>query len=217
LAVTATLHTTGHHQFWDQTNASWTDAADLQPGQSTLTTPDGTTVQITAVTSHTGEQLMRDLTVADIHTYYVIAGDTPVLVHNCLGEELYGRAKELNGTRASPKNSTTAVAKVRSTADPNVTDTWVATEHPSIPNEWRGNMPNGTERLIRGPGHAETTILDALGDDWELVGIASSTRICPTCFGRLLAYGLSPSMVGYGRGHSSTGNTPYRVMLSDDR
>ncbi|WP_243715217.1 hypothetical protein [Micromonospora sp. KC207] len=26
---------------------------------------------------------MRDLTVADVHTYYVIAGDTPVLVHNC--------------------------------------------------------------------------------------------------------------------------------------
>jgi hypothetical protein len=29
---------------------------------------------------------MRDLTVDDIHTYYVIAGTKPVLVHNC-GEE----------------------------------------------------------------------------------------------------------------------------------
>ena len=26
---------------------------------------------------------MHDLTVADIHTYYVVAGDEPVLVHNC--------------------------------------------------------------------------------------------------------------------------------------
>ena len=26
---------------------------------------------------------MRDLTVADVHTYYVLAGNTPVLVHNC--------------------------------------------------------------------------------------------------------------------------------------
>jgi len=26
---------------------------------------------------------MRNLTVADLHTYYVIAGTTPVLVHNC--------------------------------------------------------------------------------------------------------------------------------------
>jgi hypothetical protein len=28
---------------------------------------------------------MRDLTVADLHTYYVIAGTSPVLVHNCGG------------------------------------------------------------------------------------------------------------------------------------
>jgi hypothetical protein len=31
---------------------------------------------------------MRTLTVADIHTYYVIAGNTPVLVHNCEDESL---------------------------------------------------------------------------------------------------------------------------------
>jgi hypothetical protein len=29
---------------------------------------------------------MRDLTVADVHTYYVVAGTTPVLVHNCDGK-----------------------------------------------------------------------------------------------------------------------------------
>jgi len=28
---------------------------------------------------------MRDLTVARVHTYYVVAGTTPVLVHNCGG------------------------------------------------------------------------------------------------------------------------------------
>lgn len=28
---------------------------------------------------------MHDLTIADIHTYYVLAGNTPVLVHNCGG------------------------------------------------------------------------------------------------------------------------------------
>ncbi|MER5702788.1 hypothetical protein ABT023_12705 [Micromonospora sp. NPDC002296] len=31
---------------------------------------------------------MRDLTVANVHTYYVIAGNTPVLVHNC-GDALF--------------------------------------------------------------------------------------------------------------------------------
>src|SRR5262249_7611999 len=34
---------------------------------------------------YTGAKDMRNLTVADIHTYYVIAGNTPVLVHNCGG------------------------------------------------------------------------------------------------------------------------------------
>jgi hypothetical protein len=29
-----------------------------------------------------GEQTMHDLTIADIHTYHVVAGNTPVLVHN---------------------------------------------------------------------------------------------------------------------------------------
>jgi hypothetical protein len=32
-----------------------------------------------------GRQWMHDLTVAEIHTYYIVAGTTPVLVHNCGG------------------------------------------------------------------------------------------------------------------------------------
>lgn len=34
---------------------------------------------------HTGSQRTYDLTVDSVHTYYVVAGDTPVLVHNCGG------------------------------------------------------------------------------------------------------------------------------------
>jgi hypothetical protein len=40
------------------------------------------------VKSYTGTKEMRDLTVADVHTYYVLAGTTPVLVHNCNGATL---------------------------------------------------------------------------------------------------------------------------------
>ncbi|WP_328414289.1 HINT domain-containing protein [Micromonospora sp. NBC_00389] len=76
------LYTTQHHPFWDQTNQQWVDAANLTVGHQ-LRTTDGDTVTVTAVRNHTGAQNMRDLTVADIHTYYVIAGNTPVLVHNC--------------------------------------------------------------------------------------------------------------------------------------
>src|SRR6185503_20925481 len=44
--------------------------------------PGATTVTVTRVTSVAGTRYMRDLTVAEIHTYYVLAGTTPVLVHN---------------------------------------------------------------------------------------------------------------------------------------
>ena len=101
LGAVAALHTTDHHQFWDQTTSAWTDAAKLRPGVSTLLTADGQTVTVTAVSSQPGDQLMRDLTVADTHTYYVVAGDTPVLVHNCNTSGVYKSeglsANELEG------------------------------------------------------------------------------------------------------------------------
>jgi hypothetical protein len=78
----ATLHTTQHHPFWDATTQAWTNAADLKPGLSTLLTADGHTLEVLGVDNHTGDQTMRDLTVANTHTYYVVAGGKPVLVHN---------------------------------------------------------------------------------------------------------------------------------------
>ena len=41
---------------------------------------------------------MHDLTIADTHTYYVVAGATPVLVHNCNsgGVSLVG-ARQVSG------------------------------------------------------------------------------------------------------------------------
>lgn len=60
----------------------WIDATDLQPGQW-LQTGSGTWVQITAVERWTEDTTVYNLTVTGIHTYYVLAGDTSVLVHNC--------------------------------------------------------------------------------------------------------------------------------------
>jgi len=76
------LHTTAHHPFWDAATGSWVDAADLIPGTSTLVGPDGQRQYVTDVDNYTGAKVMRDLTVATTHTYYVIAGSNPVLVHN---------------------------------------------------------------------------------------------------------------------------------------
>ncbi|MFT2016419.1 hypothetical protein ACMA1D_11330 [Streptomyces sp. 796.1] len=44
--------------------------------------PDGATVRV-ASTRHFSElQRTHDLTVSGVHTYYVVAGETPALVHN---------------------------------------------------------------------------------------------------------------------------------------
>src|SRR5262249_39462123 len=78
---TSTLHTTAHHPFWDATTGAWVDAAALVAGHQ-LRTADQTIATVIAVRSHTGAKDMHDLTVASVHTYYVLAGSTPVLVHN---------------------------------------------------------------------------------------------------------------------------------------
>ncbi|MBB5873446.1 RHS repeat-associated protein [Allocatelliglobosispora scoriae] len=80
-----TLQTTDHHPFWDATDGRWVDAADLEVGHE-LTGPTGERLTVLAVRSFTGAKVMRDLTVDTIHTYYVLAGVIPVLVHNCDGE-----------------------------------------------------------------------------------------------------------------------------------
>ena len=78
----AALETTQHHPFWDDTAGTWVDAKDLDAGHR-LRSFDGTTVWVAKTTRYAGQQVMYDLTVDTIHTYYVIAGKIPVLVHNC--------------------------------------------------------------------------------------------------------------------------------------
>ncbi|MEO3931125.1 polymorphic toxin-type HINT domain-containing protein [Micromonosporaceae bacterium B7E4] len=84
--TTSVLKTTAHHPFWDVTTGAWIDAAELVVGESTLVGPDGQIQYVTAVRNFTGSEVMRDLTVDDIHTYCVATGETPVLVYNCGGE-----------------------------------------------------------------------------------------------------------------------------------
>ncbi|WP_433230023.1 polymorphic toxin-type HINT domain-containing protein [Micromonospora sp. CA-248260] len=73
---------TDGHPFWVADLKKWVPATDLEPGQW-LRTSAGTYVQIEAVRAFTPERRVHNLTVEGIHTYYVLAGTTPVLVHNC--------------------------------------------------------------------------------------------------------------------------------------
>nr|WP_168510869.1 polymorphic toxin-type HINT domain-containing protein [Streptomyces sp. S1D4-11]QIY98055.1 hypothetical protein HEP87_33905 [Streptomyces sp. S1D4-11] len=77
----ATLHTTSNHPFWDDTARTWVEAGSLKPGHD-LNTPTGQHARLVATTPLSGEAAMYNLTVEQLHTYYVLAGNTPVLVHN---------------------------------------------------------------------------------------------------------------------------------------
>ncbi|WP_133740866.1 polymorphic toxin-type HINT domain-containing protein [Actinorugispora endophytica] len=70
--------------FWVPEAGQWIDAGDLTPG-TWLHTSAGTWVQVTAVRKWTQTTTAHNLTVENLHTYHVLAGQTPVLVHNSGG------------------------------------------------------------------------------------------------------------------------------------
>jgi hypothetical protein len=81
---TATVTATDNHPWWLPDQGRWLTSLELRQGDALLT-PDGSRVRVVAVVAHGARLTVHNLTVADIHTYYVMAGTTPVLVHNCKG------------------------------------------------------------------------------------------------------------------------------------
>lgn len=76
---------TDGHPFWVPELGEWINATDLHAGQW-LQTGSGSWIQITAVDRWTVPQAtVHNLTVGEVHTYYVVAGDSQILVHNCGG------------------------------------------------------------------------------------------------------------------------------------
>lgn len=81
---TGSITATDEHPFWAPKRAQWVDAIDLTSG-TWLRTSAGTWAQVTAVKVHeSANQKVRNLTVSDLHTYYIRVGTFFVLVHNTL-------------------------------------------------------------------------------------------------------------------------------------
>lgn len=78
------LTATREHPFWSPSEHSWVLAGQLKPGM-TLRTGRGATVIVTVNRAYTTHARTYNLTIEDLHTYYVLAGTTPVLVHNACG------------------------------------------------------------------------------------------------------------------------------------
>ncbi|MEU4743522.1 RHS repeat-associated core domain-containing protein [Actinosynnema sp. NPDC023658] len=79
-----TIRATAHHPFYDATAGMWADAVDLGT-QTLLATPGNGRAPITAIRHYEADTRTYNLTVESVHTYYVLAGRTPVLVHNSDG------------------------------------------------------------------------------------------------------------------------------------
>ncbi|GAA0516934.1 hypothetical protein Ade02nite_84890 [Paractinoplanes deccanensis] len=215
----AVVHTTQHHEIWNSTTATWEDAGTLRPATE-LHAPNGRTTVLDK-RNFTGARAMHDLTVDQIHTYYVLAGNEPVLVHNC-GAPVENdaklardRAESLQSLRDDYPNAanhgTTSVIGVYN----KTTGQW--THHIAINGD--GDMPNGwtldaNEKFIRGRGHAEQTILNNLGDD-EIVGFGGTSRnICrDTCYPLLNSNGMRFGGAGYFGGRAD--KTPFSYFWQE--
>ncbi|MCT2584638.1 polymorphic toxin-type HINT domain-containing protein [Actinophytocola gossypii] len=78
----ATVTTTEDHPYWNATDHQWQQAQHLDPGDHLLTA-DGTTVRVGGLRlATTRSEATYNLTVSDIHTYYVVADEELLLVHN---------------------------------------------------------------------------------------------------------------------------------------
>ncbi|MCZ4099801.1 polymorphic toxin-type HINT domain-containing protein [Streptomyces sp. H39-C1] len=77
-----TITSTQHHPYWDVSRYEWVNAADLHVGDK-LREPDGTFLTVVRVRNYHQTVDTYNLTVSQLHTYYVLAGTTPILVHNC--------------------------------------------------------------------------------------------------------------------------------------
>ncbi|SBT53106.1 polymorphic toxin-type HINT domain-containing protein [Micromonospora auratinigra] len=154
------LHTTWHHPFWAADRQQWVEASDLVPGDQLRDAGGRASQLVVSVRTWTGLHWMRDLTVADLHTYYVVAGGTPVLVHNCIGTGVN------KSTGLSPEELEGAAIQAR---DGLATQLQRSVSNRKMPNVAIGgyNMETGeyAAAASSAAGCAETCVINALGGD----------------------------------------------------
>ncbi|MFE4399540.1 Hint domain-containing protein, partial [Kitasatospora sp. NPDC056808] len=127
VAITVSTHNgeeeitaTHEHPFWVEDEKKWLAADKLQHGMK-LRTDHGGLVSVVAMRQYTEHATTYNLTVEGIHTYYVLAGSTPVLVHNSNGcvnwaansVKTWGHTFKTHG--AGAKNTKALTDRARST------------------------------------------------------------------------------------------------------
>ncbi len=86
---TASVTATTNHPFWDPASRAWVDAGDLHLGEALAGRSGTRPVHVSGTNAYQRMLTVYNLTVANLHTYYVDAGGLDVLVHNanCQSQE----------------------------------------------------------------------------------------------------------------------------------
>ena len=149
----AKIVATAAHPFWVDNRQAWVDASALEVGD-VMVSLDGRSEIVEGVEQWSEEETVFNLTVAGIHTYFIVAGDDPVLVHNS-SCTITGRAAELR-TRAGRNRVTINTPGGRMTIDldgkahfEKLLQTSVNTPHVKIETKHVG--PNGNVSYTSGP------------------------------------------------------------------
>ncbi|MFF4161007.1 LamG-like jellyroll fold domain-containing protein [Streptomyces sp. NPDC001678] len=180
----STITTTYHHPFYDQTRSAFVEAKDLHEGDL-LETENGS-VEVKTVRLYHADAVTYDLTVDGLHTYYVLADTTPVLVHNC---ELSDRAQDIrnvihDGSKGGGrpyKNQTVAVIRADK-GDGTPVDV-VAASGDGLTSAQLGALKSGEEAAVNDPSlHAETNAMQHISNNnWTLWNGGASRNVCPYC------------------------------------
>jgi large repetitive protein len=157
-ATGAVLTTTYHHPFYDRTQSAFVEAQYLRAGDE-LQTPSGTAVVLGVRLYHTSD-VTYDLTIDGLHTYYVLAGEVPVLVHNCGDVYEHGGSTRYHGLDGEGR--ATGMSTQISKADLAAREAAGTPANPSIePSGWSGNG----SRFNEARGHL---LADRLGGNGDL-------------------------------------------------
>lgn len=93
----AVVTATDRHPFWVDDKGAWVDAQDLEAGD-VLLAADRSTITVQSVRDRVEVGRVHNLTVDGIHTYYVLAGENEMLVHNCIrNQHLAGQTHPKTG------------------------------------------------------------------------------------------------------------------------
>ncbi|MFJ9461667.1 polymorphic toxin-type HINT domain-containing protein [Kitasatospora sp. NPDC101447] len=150
------LTSTQHHPFWNETTHRWVDASELRPGDE-VRTADGRMLTILTVRNYeSAPKAAYDLTVADLHTYYVLAGSTPILVHNARGGGQQPDPRALGDDGIAYPHTT--FRRHGLTGQIKKYQEWLPQTNPRSPHPWEA----GDRFDLEGPDHinADGTVVD---------------------------------------------------------